>query len=125
MKPPSPGGLSSFSVAMVAGLWAYDCWTNGALAADWVLAVIVLRRMRPDLRRPYRVSGYPFVPAAFLIAAACFILNTLLERPVEAGIGSGSVALGIPACRLWKRRSWAARRAAPLALGSLFLTCLT
>jgi len=107
MKPPSPRGLSS-SVAIVAGLWAYDGWTNGALAADSVLAVTVLRRMRPDLRRRYRVSGYPFVPAAFLIAAACFILHTLLERPVEAGIGCGIVALGIPAYLLWKHRSGAA-----------------
>jgi len=45
---------------------------------------------------------------AFLIAAVGFILNTLLARPLEAGIGCGIVALGIPAYWLWKRRSSAA-----------------
>jgi hypothetical protein len=43
-----------------------------------------------------------------VIAAAGFILNTLLARPLEAGIGCGIVALGIPAYLVWKRRSRAA-----------------
>jgi APA family basic amino acid/polyamine antiporter len=89
-------------------LFTYVIFAGWIFYALTVLAVIILRRKRPDLRRPYRVSGYPFVPAAFLIAAACFILNTLLARPLEAGIGCGIVALGIPAYWLWKRRSGAA-----------------
>jgi APA family basic amino acid/polyamine antiporter len=92
----------------------YQVFTVWVWFAGWifyaltVLLVIVLRRKRPDLRRPCRVSGYPFVPAAFLIAAACSILKTLLARPVEADIGSGIVTLGIPAYWLWERRSRAA-----------------
>jgi APA family basic amino acid/polyamine antiporter len=92
-------------------LGTYEQLFTFVIFAGWLfyalttLGVIVLRRTRPDLPRPYRVSGYPFVPAAFLLAAACFILNTLLARPLEAGIGSGIVALGIPAYLLWKQRS--------------------
>lgn len=95
-------------------LGTYEQLFTFVIFAGWIfyaltaLAVIVLRRKRPDLPRPYRVFGYPFVPAAFVITAACFILNTLLARPVEAGIGSGIVTLGIPAYLLWKRRARAA-----------------
>jgi APA family basic amino acid/polyamine antiporter len=80
-------------------------WLFYALTA---LAVILLRHKRPDLPRPYRVSGYPFVPAAFVLAAAGFILNTLVARPLEAGVGCGIVGLGIPAYLVWKQRSRAA-----------------
>ncbi len=75
-------------------------WIFYALAA---LGVIILRRTRPNLPRPYRVSGYPWVPAIFVLAAAVFILNTILARPLESGIGAGIVALGIPAYLIWRR----------------------
>jgi APA family basic amino acid/polyamine antiporter len=92
-------------------LGTYEQLFTFVIFAGWlfyaltVLGVIILRHTKPDLPRPYRVSGYPFVPAAFLIAAAGFILNTLLARPLEAGIGCAIVALGIPAYLVWKRRS--------------------
>ena len=35
-------------------------------------AVIVLRRKRPDLPRPYRTIGYPWVPAAVRAGGVCF-----------------------------------------------------
>jgi len=89
-------------------LFTYVIFAGWIFYALTALAVIVLRRKRPDLPRPYRVFGYPFVPAAFVIAAACFILNTLVARPVEAGMGSGIVALGIPAYLVCKHRSGAA-----------------
>jgi APA family basic amino acid/polyamine antiporter len=76
-------------------------WIFYALAA---LGVIVLRRTRPNLPRPYRVTGYPFVPGIFVLAAVAFILNTILARPFESGIGAGIVALGIPAYLVWKRK---------------------
>lgn len=75
-------------------------WIFYALAA---LGVIILRHTRPNLPRPYRVSGYPLVPAIFVLAAAVFILNTILARPYESGVGAGIVALGIPAYLIWRR----------------------
>jgi APA family basic amino acid/polyamine antiporter len=89
-------------------LFTYVIFAGWIFYALTVFGVFILRRTKPDLRRPYRVTGYPFVPAAFLIAAAGFILNTLLARPLEAGVGCGIVALGIPAYLVWKRRSRAA-----------------
>jgi APA family basic amino acid/polyamine antiporter len=77
-------------------------WIFYALTA---LGVIVLRHTRPELPRSYRVSGYPYVPVAFVLAAVVFILNTILARPLESGIGTGIVALGVPAYLLWKSHS--------------------
>ena len=75
-------------------------WIFYALTA---LGVIILRHTRPELPRSYRVTGYPYVPVAFVLAAAVFILNTILARPLESGIGCAIVALGVPAYLLWKR----------------------
>jgi basic amino acid/polyamine antiporter, APA family len=67
-------------------------------------AVFVLRRTRPDLPRPYRVWGYPVVPALFLLASLILLVNTLSERRGEALWGLLFVALGLPAYAWWRRR---------------------
>jgi APA family basic amino acid/polyamine antiporter len=72
------------------------------------LAVFVLRRKRPDAPRPYRVWGYPVVPALFVLASAVLVANTLRERPVESLGGLGILALGLPAYVYWRRRAGAA-----------------
>jgi len=75
-------------------------WLFYALAA---LAVIILRRTLPHLARPYRVFGYPYVPVTFALAAVWLIVNTLIEQPLEAGIGFGLVAIGVPVYLIWNR----------------------
>jgi APA family basic amino acid/polyamine antiporter len=72
------------------------------------LAVFVLRRRHPDLPRPYRVWGYPVVPALFVLASAILVANTLRERPVESLWGLVILALGLPAYAYWRRQSRAA-----------------
>jgi len=67
-------------------------------------AVFVLRRTRPDAPRPYRVWGYPFVPLIFTVTALAFVVNTLVEKPKESGIGLLLLALGIPAYLWWRRK---------------------
>lgn len=67
-------------------------------------AVFVLRRTRPELPRPYRVWGYPVVPALFILASLILLVNTLVERPRESLWGLLFVALGLPAYAFWRRR---------------------
>ena len=74
------------------------------------LALFSLRRTQPDTPRPYRVVGYPWVPALFLLAMTGLVLNTLRERPVQSLLGVGMVALGVPFFR-WDRRTLAAGKA--------------
>jgi len=52
--------------AQLADKFILGIWPFYALA---VAGVYVLRRKRPDLERPYRVLGYPVVPALFLLAS--------------------------------------------------------
>jgi APA family basic amino acid/polyamine antiporter len=69
------------------------------------VAVFVLRRTRPELPRPYRVWGYPVVPALFILASSLLVANTLAERPLESLWGLGLVALGLPAYAYWRHRA--------------------
>jgi APA family basic amino acid/polyamine antiporter len=67
------------------------------------MAVFVLRVKKPDWPRPYRVTGYPVVPAVFILTSLGFVLNALFERPTEALFGFFILLLGIPAFLYWKR----------------------
>jgi len=67
------------------------------------IAVFVLRARRPDWPRPYRVAGYPFVPALFVLTALAFVINSLIERPTESLFGFLILLLGIPAFAYWRR----------------------
>ena len=70
-------------------------------------AVIRLRCTRPDLQRPYRVPGYPWVPILFMAASAAILVSSLLENPVESMAGLALTALGIPVYRIWRGRGHA------------------
>jgi APA family basic amino acid/polyamine antiporter len=67
------------------------------------IALFRLRRLLPDHPRPYRVWGYPVVPAIFVAGSLAFVLNTLVERPIESLTGLGLLALGLPVYWHWRR----------------------
>lgn len=69
-----------------------------------VASVYVLRRKLPRLERPYRVPGYPLVPAAFLLVSAGLMLNTLITAPARALTGVALVAAGVPVYLFYSRR---------------------
>ena len=62
------------------------------------LAVAGLYRLRrrTDLSRPYRVPGYPIVPAIFIAACIYLVVSALIGDPVWTGITLGIVLAGIP-----------------------------
>jgi len=59
-------------------------------------AIFILRRRWPNVRRPYRVWGYPFVPAVFLLVTAYLLINTFLATPMRALAGFGLIIVGLP-----------------------------
>lgn len=63
-----------------------------------------LRRVRPDLPRPYRAWGYPLVPAAYLVANAGVAAAMLVGRPFECAIGLAVLLAGWPFYVWLKRR---------------------
>lgn len=71
-----------------------------------VLGLFVLRRHAPAADRPFRVPGYPFVPAVFVAASAAMVIHAIWRAPGPSLAGVLCVAGGIPV--FW----WSSRRAA-------------
>ncbi len=69
-----------------------------------VAGVYVLRRRLPQADRPYRMWGYPLVPALYLAATGFLMANTLLATPGRALAGLAVVALGLPVYAWYARR---------------------
>ncbi len=80
----------------------FDQITTACVFAVWIFfaltaaAVFVLRRKRPEAARPYRVIGYPVLPAVFVVVALWLLVNTLRTNPVESAAGLVLIALGMP-----------------------------
>ena len=89
---------------------SFDTLTDMLIFAAFIfygattVGVFVLRRRMPDTPRPYRVIGYPVVPALFLAFCAYLLINTLLYRPSEAFISLGLMATGVPFYFYWNRK---------------------
>jgi basic amino acid/polyamine antiporter, APA family len=105
--------------AILIGAWMsvlalsgnYDRLTDYAIFALWFFygltasAVLVLRRSMPNAERPYRVWGYPVVPALFVLVTAAILLNTLFTAMTQTLVGLGFMALGLPFYAYWSRRA--------------------
>ncbi len=87
-------GFAELADRFILGVWPFY--------ALCVAGVFVLRRRRPDLHRPYRVIGYPVVPALFLLASVGMIANALVTDPWNTGVTLGIIAAGVPAYGLWR-----------------------
>lgn len=61
-----------------------------------VVGIFILRKKQPDLLRPYKVIGYPLVPALYIVLAVAFCIALLIYKPQYSYPGLGIVLLGIP-----------------------------
>jgi APA family basic amino acid/polyamine antiporter len=77
-----------------------------------VIAVILLRRKRPDAERPYRTWGYPMVPIVSFLLSGLLIIDLGWLAPATSGIGILIVLTGVPAYFLWRLRD--VQHASPL-----------
>jgi APA family basic amino acid/polyamine antiporter len=102
--------------AMLLLTGSYESLIDYSLFGIWIFyglmigAVIVLRRTRPDLPRPYRMWGYPVTPMVFLLITVWFVINMLMTRPGASFASLGLVLTGIPAYFLWRRYGQGATR---------------
>jgi APA family basic amino acid/polyamine antiporter len=67
-------------------------------------AVIVMRRKAPQVERPYRTRGYPFVPLVYIALAVLIVLDLAYLAPSTSGIGYLLVLTGIPVYFVWRKR---------------------
>lgn len=86
-------------------LFTYVSVTISLFSALTVGSVMVLRFKRPDLKRPYKLWGYPFVPIFFVMVNLWIAWGSLVSRPWESFGGVVIVGLGIPAYFFWKNQA--------------------
>ncbi len=86
----------------IFGLWVFYALT--------AISVFVLRHKEPNLPRPYRTLGYPWIPAIFVALAAVFCANTAVNNPKETGLGLLFMAAGLPLYWMWTRKEKALSR---------------
>ncbi|MGQ0641824.1 MAG: APC family permease [Gemmatimonadaceae bacterium] len=84
---------------------------SGGVFADWIFfglgaaAVFALRRKMPAAKRPYRVLGYPWMPAFFVASAVVGILSAIVSSPRTSALGALQLAAGVAAFWAFRRRS--------------------
>jgi basic amino acid/polyamine antiporter, APA family len=73
-----------------------------AIFAEWLFymiagsTVFVFRRREPEADRPYRVWGYPLVPAVFVVVAAALLYYTFANNLRNSAAGTAAILAGIP-----------------------------
>jgi APA family basic amino acid/polyamine antiporter len=70
-----------------------------------VIGLFILRWKRPDAPRPYRCTGYPWLPGFYVLVGVAWTLNTIVTRPTQAFWGATIVLIGVPGYLYWKRKS--------------------
>jgi len=53
----------------------------------------------------FRVPGFPWLPALFVLGAIYVVISSIVVNPANALRGGGLIALGVPAYLFWKRRA--------------------
>jgi APA family basic amino acid/polyamine antiporter len=89
------GTFEQLATYVVFGQWIFFGLTVGA--------VMVLRRKRPALPRPYRTWGYPVTPVIFILAALYISISTLVTQPLNAAAGLAIILAGVPAYLYWQK----------------------
>ena len=98
------------SILVISG--TFDILTDMLIFVSWffyamgALGVFILRKKMPDAKRLYKVTGYPVVPAIFVIFAFCFVIFTVFSdiqmfmqgktQIINSIFGSALVLIGIP-----------------------------
>jgi APA family basic amino acid/polyamine antiporter len=77
----------------LADTFVLSIWPFYGLA---IAGLYRLRRTRPELPRPYKVPGYPVVPAVFIAAVVYLVGSALTADPLWTGVTFGIVLAGIP-----------------------------
>lgn len=107
----------------VQGVWSVILLWSGrygqlldyVVFCDWiffglsVVSLFVLRKRDAaagviDPPDAFRVPGWPITPAIFVAAAAYVVIGSILSNPLNALLGAGILALGVPVFLFWKHR---------------------
>ncbi|MEC8900199.1 MAG: amino acid permease [Candidatus Neomarinimicrobiota bacterium] len=112
-----PKFKSPANALVIQAMWAsiltfsgtYNQLITYIIFASWIFyamscaAVIILRKKCPEMKRPYKTPGYPYIPIIFILFAVFLTFNTILEAPRDAAVGAGIILAGLPLYFYWKK----------------------
>ncbi len=61
-----------------------------------ILGIFILRKQRPEMPRPYKVFGYPFLPILYIMMAVSFCTLLIIYKPRFTWPGLIITLMGIP-----------------------------
>ena len=113
--------LHAIWTSMLVLSGSFDMLTNMLVFVSWLfyglsaVGIFILRKKMPLAERPYKVWGYPFVPALFILITFLFLVLTLtndisnyvsgISPLINSLFGLLLTALGIPLYFYFKRAS--------------------
>jgi APA family basic amino acid/polyamine antiporter len=97
--------LLLLAIGKFQSLFSLAIFSEWAFYALTTAAVFVFRHREPDIPRPYRVHGYPVVPAIFILAALVLLVFSFMDQPLNSTIGAAVILCGIPIHLLYQRRT--------------------
>ena len=69
-----------------------------------ISGLFVLRIRRPEMERPYKAFGYPFIPAIYIILASLVALNMLIYQSRFSLYGLIIILTGIPVYFIFRKK---------------------
>jgi basic amino acid/polyamine antiporter, APA family len=73
-----------------------------------IIGIFILRKKRPEMERPYKAFGYPFLPAIYILMGTCFCVLLIIYKPNFTWPGLIITLIGIPLYYLALRNQKAA-----------------
>jgi glyoxylate reductase len=61
-----------------------------------IIGIFILRKKRPEMERPYKAFGYPFLPAIYILMGTCFCVLLIIYKPNFTWPGLIITLMGIP-----------------------------
>jgi APA family basic amino acid/polyamine antiporter len=61
-----------------------------------IIGIFILRKKRPDLERPYKAFGYPFLPLIYILMGLSFCVLLIMFKPEYTWPGLIITLLGVP-----------------------------
>ena len=83
--------LGNFNV--LTDMLVFVMWTFNTMLS---IAVVILRKREPELKRPFKVPWYPIIPLISVIGGVFIVVSTIINQFVLSLIGIVLTLLGLP-----------------------------
>lgn len=103
--------LISILACIYALTGQFNLLSDLTIFAVWVfyvltfIGVIILRKTKPDLYRPYKVPGYPVIPIIAILGGTFVVINQLITAPPISLGGIIITIIGLPIYAYMNKKS--------------------